>query len=251
LRLNSIRALLSRDQKTKMASGLIEIQPSELAFPFEVKKQSTCSMQFTNKSDQFVAFKVKTTNPKQYCVRPNIGVVQPRSICDVTVTMQAQKEAPHDMHCKDKFLIQTVVTKDGSTTKDVTAELFSKEPGKVIEECKLRVVYIPTNHPSPVPEEPEEGTSPRFSNVENGNRSSVMFDSVSKSFDERSKVEPKVQIIKLTEERTYALQQNEKLRQELGLLKKERNRRGSGFSLKFLLIVGLLGALAGYIMKRT
>jgi hypothetical protein len=93
--------------------------------------------------------------------------------------MQAQKEAPPDMHCKDKFLIQTVVTKDGSTTKDVTAELFSKEPGKVIEECKLRVVYIPTNHPSPVPEEPEEGTSPRFSNVENGNRSSVMFDSVS------------------------------------------------------------------------
>jgi hypothetical protein len=74
---------------------------------------------------------------------------------------------------------------------------------------------------------------------------------VSKSFDERSKVEPKVQIIKLTEERTYALQQNEKLRQELALLKKERNRRGSGFTLKFLLIVGLLGALAGYIMKRT
>ncbi|KAF3319731.1 vesicle-associated protein 1-3-like protein [Carex littledalei] len=245
-----------------MASGLLEIQPSELAFPFEVKKQSTCSMQFTNKSDQFVAFKVKTTNPKQYCVRPNIGVVQPRSTCDVTVTMQAQKEAPPDMHCRDKFLIQTVVTKDGSTTKDVTAELFSKEPGKVVEECKLRVVYIPVNHPSPVPEEPEEGTSPRFSNVENGNRSSV-------------------QIIKLTEERTYALQQNEKLRQELvqtiivkltssltcswffwqliiscinktqELLKKERNRRSGGFSLKFLLIVGLLGALAGYIMKRT
>lgn len=37
--------------------------------------------------------------------------------------MQAQKEAPPDMHCRDKFLIQTVVTKDGSTTKDVTAEL--------------------------------------------------------------------------------------------------------------------------------
>lgn len=37
--------------------------------------------------------------------------------------MQAQKEAPPGMHCRDKFLIQTVVTKDGSTTKDVTAEL--------------------------------------------------------------------------------------------------------------------------------
>ncbi|KAJ4803672.1 Vesicle-associated protein 1-1 [Rhynchospora pubera] len=234
-----------------MASGSLEIQPSELSFPFEVKKQSTCTMQFTNKSDQFMAFKVKTTNPKQYCVRPNIGIVQPGSTCDVTVTMQAQKEAPLDMHCKDKFLIQSVVTKDGSTTKDVTAELFSKEPGKVIEECKLRVVYVPTNHPSPVPEEPEEGTSPRSSNVENGNRTPAMFDSVSNSFDERSKEDPKVRIIKLTEERTYVLQQNEKLRQELELLRKKRTKSSSGFSFKFLLVVGLLGALAGYIMRRT
>ncbi|KAJ4774644.1 Vesicle-associated protein 1-1 [Rhynchospora pubera] len=234
-----------------MASGSLEIQPSELSFPFEVKKQSTCTMQFTNKSDQFMAFKVKTTNPKQYCVRPNIGIVQPGSTCDVTVTMQAQKEAPLDMHCKDKFLIQSVVTKDGSTTKDVTAELFSKEPGKVIEECKLRVVYVPTNHPSPVSEEPEEGTSPRSSNVENGNRTPAMFDSVSNSFDERSKEDPKVRIIKLTEERTYVLQQNEKLRQELELLRKKRTKSSSGFSFKFLLVVGLLGALVGYIIRRT
>jgi hypothetical protein len=31
---------------------------------------------------------VKTTNPKQYCVRPNIGVVLPGSTCDVTGSTQ-------------------------------------------------------------------------------------------------------------------------------------------------------------------
>lgn len=30
-----------------------------------------------------------------------------------------------------------------------------------MEECKLRVVYIPANPPSPVPEGSEEGNSPR------------------------------------------------------------------------------------------
>ncbi|OMO77429.1 Major sperm protein [Corchorus olitorius] len=45
---------------------------------------------------------VKTTSPKKYCVRPNVGVIMPKSICDFTVTMQAQREAPPDMICNKK-----------------------------------------------------------------------------------------------------------------------------------------------------
>lgn len=43
-----------------------------------------------------------------------------------SVTMQAQKEAPPDMHCKDKFLLQSARAKDGATTKDITPELVIK-----------------------------------------------------------------------------------------------------------------------------
>lgn len=39
------------------------------------------------------------------------------------VTMQAQKEAPLDMQCKDKFLVQTVIVSDGTTSKQVLAEM--------------------------------------------------------------------------------------------------------------------------------
>lgn len=39
------------------------------------------------------------------------------------VTMQAQKEAPADMQCKDKFLLQSVKTNDGTTAKDINAEM--------------------------------------------------------------------------------------------------------------------------------
>lgn len=41
----------------------------------------------------------------------------------LVVTMQAQKEAPPDMQCKDKFLIQSVIAPNGATAKDITPEM--------------------------------------------------------------------------------------------------------------------------------
>ncbi|XP_038995875.1 vesicle-associated protein 1-1-like [Hibiscus syriacus] len=68
------------------------------------------------------------------------------------VTMQAQKEAPPDMQCRDKFLLQSVKVNDGVTANDITAEMLD-----VVEECKLRVVYV--SPASPVQEGSEEGSS--------------------------------------------------------------------------------------------
>ncbi|KAJ6814485.1 vesicle-associated protein 1-3-like [Iris pallida] len=121
---------------------LLEIQPGELNFTFEVKKQSSCSVQLINKSDEYVAFKIKTTSPKRYCVRPNTGVILPRSKCEFTVTMQAQRSAPPDMQLKDKFLVQSTIVPFGSADEDILPSFFSKENGRYIEENKLRVVLV-------------------------------------------------------------------------------------------------------------
>ncbi|XP_057487165.1 vesicle-associated protein 1-3-like [Actinidia eriantha] len=95
--------------------------------------------------------------------------------CNVTVTMQAPKEAPPDMPCKDKFLIQCFIAPNGAITKNISSEMFDKEDGKVIEEFKLRVVYIPANPPSPVPEGSEEG-SPEASMVDDGSQNASLPD---------------------------------------------------------------------------
>lgn len=238
-----------------MSTGdLLNFQPSELKFPFELKKQSSCSMQLTNKTDKHVAFKVKTTNPRKYCVRPNAGIVLPRSTCNVTVTMQAQKEMPLDMQCKDKFLLQSVSAPDGATSKDITPEMFNKEEGKVVEEFKLRVVYIPAHPPSPVPEESEEGSPSSASVAEKEKQNSLLFDSVSRSLEasKQKSSEAWSAISKLTEEKASALQENQKLRQELELAKKEFNKSGAGgFSLLLVAVFGLLGVLFGYLIKKT
>lgn len=128
---------------------LLDIQPRELKFTFELKKQSSCSIHLVNKADLYIAFKVKTTSPKRYCVRPNTGVVKPNAECDVMVTMQAQRVAPPDMQCKDKFLIQSTVVPYGTTETDIRSDMFAKDSGKYIEEKKLRVVLIGPAH-SPV-----------------------------------------------------------------------------------------------------
>lgn len=47
---------------------------------------------------------------------------------------------------------------------------FTKEEGRVVEECKLRVLYVsPPRPPSPVAEGSDEGSSPKTTAMENGN----------------------------------------------------------------------------------
>lgn len=130
-----------------MGQGVVEIRPRELQFTFELKKQSSCSVHLVNKSDEYVAFKVKTTSPKRYCVRPNTGVIRPKATCDFTVIMQAQRTAPPDMQLKDKFLVQTTVVPPGTSDEDLIPAFFSKETNAYIDESKLRVVLVDSSHP--------------------------------------------------------------------------------------------------------
>ncbi|KAK8341305.1 hypothetical protein V6Z11_A08G160300 [Gossypium hirsutum] len=195
-----------------MSTGeLLGINLQELQFP----------------SDNYVAFKVKTTNPKKYCVRPNTGVVLPASTGNVIVTMQAQKEAPPDMQCKDKFLLQSVAASPGTAAKDITPEMFNKESGNHVEECKLRVVYIaPPQPPSPVQEGSEEGSSSTASVSDNGSLNASEFTSA------RSRIS------KLAEEKNAAIQQNKSLQQELELLRRKDRKAHNGIPLVYVILVG-------------
>ncbi|CAN6337834.1 unnamed protein product [Urochloa humidicola] len=130
---------------------LVEIHPHELRFLFEVKRQSSCSVNLVNKSDQYVAFKVKTTSPKRYCVRPNVGVILPLESCDFIVTMQAPKNASTDLQIKDKFLVQTTVVPFGTADEDIVPAFFSKETGRYVEEKKLKVVLVSMTQPQVEP----------------------------------------------------------------------------------------------------
>ncbi|CAK8539525.1 unnamed protein product [Lathyrus sativus] len=206
------------------ATSLITITPDELRFQFELEKQTFCDLKVLNNTQEYVAFKVKTTSPKKYFVRPNTGVIHPWDSCIIRVTLQAQHEYPPDMQCKDKFLLQSTIVSPNSDVDDLPQDTFTKDSGNSIEDLKLRVSYI-----SPAP---TEGGS-----EDDAKNSTQKLDSSSA-----------VQALK--EERETVLRQTRQLQQELDMLKRRRHQSGDpGFSFTFAVFVGLLGFLLGFLLK--
>ncbi|XP_019187704.1 PREDICTED: vesicle-associated protein 2-2-like isoform X2 [Ipomoea nil] len=268
-----------------MSFDLLDIIPRDVKFTFESKKQSTCTIRLANKSDKDVAFKVKTTNPKKYSVRPNAGVLSPKSSCDFTITMQAQREPPPDMICKDKFLVQGATVPEGTTEEDITSEMFAKDDGKYVQENKLRVILV---IPSETPvQSPMNGVhshqsrsvladdvfgSAKFGALpeENGKEllEAKLLESKSRkdmeeleSFKEAMKSKlnslelqlsaAEASIARLTEERKEIARERESLQRELAVMtsKKVVKKVQVGFPLMYLLMVAVFSLTVGCLLR--
>ncbi|PKA64814.1 Vesicle-associated protein 2-2 [Apostasia shenzhenica] len=264
-----------------MESELLHIQPEELKFSFELRKQSSCLVQLSNKSDKYVAFKVKTTSPKRYCVRPNTGIILPRSSCEFTVIMQAQRTAPPDMQLKDKFLVQSTVIPFGSTDEDIVPGFFSKENGRHIEEFKLRVVLVSPPHSpvlqplngtfkqaavnetpivkeSPIPKEsPIVKEAPSFKDALVGDenlgtsQAKEIEDLKLKLSDLDMKlIEAYNMITMLREEKNLAIQARDRLQREITLLRRKAvGKAQAGFPPFFVLFIMIVGIAIGCLLR--
>ncbi|KAF7139426.1 hypothetical protein RHSIM_Rhsim07G0118200 [Rhododendron simsii] len=232
LRTGDIIELKMRVQETKRRLSVYKV---------ELEKQSYCDLKVANNTEHHVAFKVKTTSPKKYFVRPNSGVIQPwdssvirgptlyfvkifwldmqmtateilwlfntgtdrhfqlPALC--VVTLQAQREYPPDMECKDKFLLQSVIVPPQTEIDELSQDTFNRESGKTIEERKLRVVYIsPQAALGNVEDEALMGfkQSPEYSSMRS-----------SSGFDDNQGLQ------QLKEERDTLVRQTQQLQQEL------------------------------------
>lgn len=204
---------------------LISVHPEELKFQFELEKQSYCDLKVVNNTEQYVAFKVKTTSPKKYFVRPNTGVIQPWDSSVIRVTLQAQREYPPDNQCKDKFLLQSTIVTPDTDVDELPQDTFNKESGRMIQECKLRVVF---NSPESTRAISEDDASSKHNPDTNSN--SVLQ--------------------RLKEERDAIVRQTHQLQQELEMLKRRRYRKSDpGFSFTFALFVAVIGIMVGFLLN--
>jgi len=100
------------------AAASLEITPDD-ALTFSVRGTgSKCVMTLRNPDEEgHVAFKVKTTQPRRYLVRPNQGLIPPQKSEEVTILLVDKDRAallrdfdqigpPALEGCKDKFLVQ-------------------------------------------------------------------------------------------------------------------------------------------------
>ncbi|KAK6935107.1 Major sperm protein (MSP) domain [Dillenia turbinata] len=212
------------------SNQLVSVSPEELKFQFELDRQCFCDMKVANKTEHHVAFKVKTTSPKKYFVRPNTGVIQPWDSCVIRVTLQPQREYPPDMPCKDKFLLQSTIVAAHTDVDELPADTFNKDSERQIEECKLKVVYV-------------IGKSDDM--LRGFGRSSDTI-----SVRSNSSADDNITVQRLKDERDAALRQSVQLQQELDMLKRRRSRKSDpGFSFKFSLLVGLIGVMVGFLLN--
>lgn len=110
--------------------------PAVLRFRGPFTAVVTTHLKLRNPSSRNVCFKVKSTRPRRYCVRPSSGVVEPG--CTVTVAAALQPCHRPGGEGAHKFLVQAVFAPaDASALEAVWKEA---QPGEVMD-SKLRCVF--------------------------------------------------------------------------------------------------------------
>ncbi|QSS63725.1 MSP domain-containing protein [Histoplasma capsulatum] len=111
--------------------------------PFNREVSQTLTIE--NNNDEPVAFKVKTTAPKSYCVRPNSGRIGAGERIDVQVLLQAMKDDKSVGASKDKFLVQSVAVstdKDFSNVSSIWQHVEQTSKSSIHEQ-KIKVEFLP------------------------------------------------------------------------------------------------------------
>ncbi|XP_060556548.1 vesicle-associated membrane protein/synaptobrevin-binding protein-like isoform X1 [Ruditapes philippinarum] len=122
------------------------IEPSnELVFRGPFNEVVTADLKLTNPSDKRVCFKVKTTAPKRYCVRPNSGVIESKGSVTVAVMLQPFDYDPNEKN-KHKFMVQTMFAPDGKI--DNQEQLWKDVSPDQLMDSKLKCVLDPTGNSS-------------------------------------------------------------------------------------------------------
>ncbi|KAF8506438.1 hypothetical protein JB92DRAFT_3098416 [Gautieria morchelliformis] len=104
------------------------------------------TLTITNHNALPVAFKIKVSASKLYCVRPNAGRIEPGESVAVMVHLYPMSvEPPLHVICRDKFLVQsTMITPDKENL--CLAEIWNpteSRSGVQVYHQKIKVMYLP------------------------------------------------------------------------------------------------------------
>ncbi|KAL3093069.1 hypothetical protein niasHT_022519 [Heterodera trifolii] len=126
---------------TKPQQVLVLDPNNELSFKGPFTEYVNANLTLSNPSRKDVYFKVKTTAPKFYCVRPNSGVIKANDKTQINVMLQPV-ESPETLESersRHKFMIQTAFAPDD---EQLPVDQFWKtvDPTSVMD-SKLRVVF--------------------------------------------------------------------------------------------------------------
>ncbi|KAL8619540.1 hypothetical protein ACOMHN_011891 [Nucella lapillus] len=122
--------------KTEQALAL---EPStELTFKGPFIDIVTALLKLQNPTERMILFKVKTTAPKRYCVRPNGGILEPGGSVSVAVMLQPFEYDPSEKS-KHKFMVQSMFAPDGKIESQ--DQLWKDATPDTLMDTKLKCVF--------------------------------------------------------------------------------------------------------------
>lgn len=224
---------------------LIIEPPTDLKFKGPFTKAVSSYLKLTNPSDHRVCFKIKTTAPRRYCVRPNSGTIEPKSTVEIAVTLQPFSYDINEKN-KHKFMVQSISCPDGDCNIDI---LWKEVEPSSIQEYKLRCIFD-----NPV-ENKDEGSD--FGTVypeEKAKR--IPEQNASQSEGESAKAASEVNTSR--EEESVLRKENLELKEELLRLRfgqktadhHETQTRDSELSLTMIVALALFTALIGIALGK-
>lgn len=118
---------------------LLQLNPaSEIVFVGPFDHVVTSYLELNNPTDDRICFKVKTTAPRRYCVRPNSGIVNPNGKQRIAIMLQPIGEDSQSERSKHKFMVQSTIIKDENTNLD---EVWKEAKPESVMDSKLRCVF--------------------------------------------------------------------------------------------------------------
>ncbi|KAM8755072.1 vesicle-associated membrane protein-associated protein B/C-like isoform 2-T2 [Acanthopagrus schlegelii] len=109
----------------------------ELKFRGPFTDVVTATLKLTNPTDRNVCFKVKTTAPRRYCVRPNSGIIDAGASVNVSVMLQPFDYDPNEKS-KHKFMVQSMLAPYDMT--DMEGVWKEAKPEELMD-SKLRCAF--------------------------------------------------------------------------------------------------------------
>ncbi|CAG9763387.1 unnamed protein product [Ceutorhynchus assimilis] len=234
---------------------VLQIEPqNELKFVGPFNQPVSSYMKLYNPTDKKVMFKIKTTAPKKYCVRPNSGILLAGEKAQIAICLQPFHYDPTEKN-KHKFMVQTVFAPE---TGDTNLEILWKEisPEQLMD-SKLKCVFeLP-------PEEQPQTLAGEFQRAtvhsDGNNESTKAADSQGSDSAELAKAAKEIQRLQEVES---------ELRQEVLRLKEEKlvlkNQKGMAttpnryappveqpptmYLIAIAIIVGLMGIMVGKLV---
>lgn len=122
-----------------MAQLLTIVPESHLTFRGPFNEVVTSILTLTNIASDKVCFKVKTTAPRRYCVRPNSGVIEAGDTMEVSIMLQPFQYDPNDRN-NHKFMVQSMALSADNATLPLEEIWKNAEPKSVVDK-KLKCQF--------------------------------------------------------------------------------------------------------------